>query len=60
MICPQFDDHPDYFGLPLGALDDAGYPTKAPHARRQQSSWFAITDDLPQIRGQAFASAEQN
>jgi hypothetical protein len=60
-ILSKFDDHPNYFGLPLGALDDD--PGTRPKLHKQVASkapWFTITDDLPRIRGEASASAEQN
>jgi hypothetical protein len=61
-FAPKFDDHPDYFGLPLGALDDDPRirPKLHMHVATSKAPWFTITDDLPQIRGQASASAEQN
>jgi hypothetical protein len=60
-LAPKFDDHPDYFGLPLGALDDDPRirPKLHTHVASKASS-LTITDDLPQIRGETSASAEQN
>ena len=59
-ILSKFDDHPNYFGLPLGALDDDPRirPKLHTHVASKASS-FTITDDLPQIRGETSASASK-
>jgi hypothetical protein len=51
-IVSKFDAHPDYYGLPLGALDDDPgiRPTLHVHVA-SKASWFNITDDLPQLAG---------
>ncbi len=49
------------FGLPLGALDDdPGIRPKLHMHVASKAPWFTITDDLPQIPGEAPASAGQN
>jgi len=49
-IVSKFDAHPDYYGLPLGALDDDPgiRPTQHVHVA-SKAPWFTITDDLPQL-----------
>jgi len=60
-ILSKFDARPDYFGLPLGALDDdPGIRPKRHMHVASKAPWFTITDDLPQIPGEASASAERN
>ena len=49
-ILSKFEAHPDYYGLPLGALDDD--PGIRPNLHVHVASkapWFTITDDLPQL-----------
>jgi hypothetical protein len=60
-IVSKFDAHPKYLGLPLGALDDDPgiRPTLHMHVANK-APWFTITDDLPQIPGEASESAEDN
>ena len=60
-IVSKFDAHPNYLGLPLGALDDdPGIRPKVHMHFASKAPWFTITDDLPQIPGEASASAEHN
>ena len=49
-IVTRFDAHPEYYGLPLGALDDDPgiRPTLHVHVA-SKAPWFEITDDLPQL-----------
>jgi len=49
-IVSKFEAHPEYFGLPLGALDDdpAIRPTLHVHVA-SKAPWFTITDGLPQL-----------
>jgi hypothetical protein len=51
-ILSKFDDDPDHYGLPPGALDDD--PGIKPNFHVHVASkapWFTITDDLPQFPG---------
>lgn len=46
------DDDPEYFGLPLGPLDDdPGVRPRANIHVADKAPWFDITDGLPQYRG---------
>ena len=57
-IVSKFDAHPNYLGLPLGALDDdPGIRPKVHMHVASKAPWFAITDDLPQIPGEASGPA---
>jgi hypothetical protein len=49
-IVSKFDAHPEYYGLPLGALDDDPgiRPTLHVHVA-SKATWFTITDDLPRL-----------
>jgi len=49
-IVSKFEAHPNYYGLPLGALNnDLGIrPMQHVHVA-SKASWFTITDDLPQL-----------
>ena len=49
-IVSKFEAHPEYYGLPLGALDnDPGIrPTSHVHVA-SKAPWFTITDDLKQL-----------
>jgi hypothetical protein len=60
-IVSKFDAYPDYLGLPFGALDDdpGVRPKKHMHVA-SKAPWFTITDDLPQIPGEASASTERD
>ncbi len=49
-LLSRFDDKPEYYGLPLGALDDdpgikPGFHVFVAH----KAPWYDITDDLPQF-----------
>jgi hypothetical protein len=58
-IVRKFDAHPKYLGLPLGALDDdPGIRPKVHMHVASKAPWFTITDGLPQIPGEASASAD--
>jgi hypothetical protein len=49
-ILSKFEAHPDYYGLPLGALDDD--PGIRPNLNvhvTNKAPCFTITDDLPQL-----------
>ena len=60
-IVSKFDTHPNYLGLPFGTLDDdPGIRPKVHMHVASKAPWFTITDDLPQILGEASASAERN
>jgi len=50
-LITTFAAHPEYYGLPLGILDDDPgiKPTNHVHVA-SKASWFDITDDLPQHR----------
>jgi hypothetical protein len=51
-ILSKFDAHPQYYGLPLGALDDdPGIKPKLHVHVASKAPWFTITDDLPQLPG---------
>jgi hypothetical protein len=51
-ILSKFDDHPNYYGLPLGALDDdPGIRPKLHVHVASKAPWHTITDDLPQLPG---------
>jgi hypothetical protein len=51
-ILSKFDHYPDYYGLPLGALDDdPGTQPKLHVHVASKASWFTITDNLPQLPG---------
>jgi hypothetical protein len=51
-ILSKFDNYPNYYGLPLGALDDdPGTQPKLHVHVASKASWFTITDDLPQLPG---------
>jgi hypothetical protein len=57
-IVSKFDAHPNYLGLPLGALDDdPGIRPKVHMHVASKAPWFTITDDLPQIPGGASGPA---
>ena len=57
-IVSKFDAHPNYLGLPLGALDDdPGIRPKVHMHVASKAPWFTITDDLPQIPGEASGPA---
>jgi len=49
-ILTKLDDHPDVFGLPLGALDDDPGVKPAFHVFvGSKAPWHEITDSLPQF-----------
>jgi len=49
-LLSRFDDHPDSYGLPLGALDDdPGVKPKFHVFVASKAPWFDITDGLPQF-----------
>jgi len=49
-IVSKFDAHADYFGLPLGALDDDPGIRLTSHVHvASKAPWFTITDMLPQL-----------
>lgn len=51
-ILSKFDDHPNYYGLPLGALDDDPGIRPRFHVHvASKARWYVITDDLPQLPG---------
>jgi hypothetical protein len=51
-ILSKFDNRPDHYGLPMGALDDdPGLQPKLHVHVSSKAPWFAITDDLPQFPG---------
>jgi hypothetical protein len=51
-ILSKFDNYPNAYGLPLGALDDdPGIQPKLHVHVASKASWFTITDDLPQLPG---------
>src|SRR5436853_244078 len=49
-VVSTFEAHPDYYGLPLGALDDDPNirPTLHVHVA-SRAPWFTITDELRQL-----------
>jgi hypothetical protein len=53
-IMSKFDAPPEYYGLPLGVLDDDPgiRPTHHVHVA-SKAPWFSITDDLPQLPEEA-------
>lgn len=49
-LLSRFADHPRYFGLPLGALDDDPGVKPARHVFvASKAPWHEITDDLPRF-----------
>ena len=48
-ILTKFDDHPNYYGLPLD--DDPGIQPKLHVHVASKAPWYKITDDLPQLPG---------
>ncbi len=51
-ILSKFEAYPDYYGLPLGALDDDPGVRPGLHVHvASKAPWFTITDDLPQLPG---------
>lgn len=49
-IVSKFAAHPEYFGLPLGALDDDPGIRATSHVHvASKAPWFTITDDLRQL-----------
>jgi hypothetical protein len=49
-ILSRFDDWPNYYGVPLGGLDDDPGSRPKLHVHvASKASWFTITDDLPQL-----------
>jgi len=49
-ILSKFEAYPDYYGLPLGALDDDPGVRPGLHVHvASKAPWFTITDDLPQL-----------
>jgi hypothetical protein len=58
-ILSKFDAHPNCFGVPLGALDDdPGIRPKRHMHVASKAPWFSITDDLPQIPGEASSAGD--
>ena len=48
-LLSRFDQIPDIYGLPLGALDDdPGIKVESHVHVASKASWYDITDDLPQ------------
>jgi hypothetical protein len=51
-LLSRFDQTPDTYGLPLGALDDDPGIKPAAHCHvGSKAPWFDITDNLPQHPG---------
>jgi hypothetical protein len=51
-ILSRFDQHPAFYGLPLGALDDdPGVKPRRHVFVADKAPWFDITDNLPQHPG---------
>jgi len=51
-LLSRFDQHPEVYGLPLGALDDdPGVKPKRHVFVADKAPWFDITDELPQFPG---------
>jgi len=49
-IVSKFAAHPEYYGLPLGALDDDPGIRATSHVHvASKAPWFTITDDLRQL-----------
>ncbi|WYX21435.1 GFA family protein [Achromobacter xylosoxidans] len=57
-LLSRFDQTPDIYGLPLGALDDDPGIRPAAHCHvASKAPWFDITDNLPRYPG-AYEDAE--
>jgi hypothetical protein len=51
-ILSKYDNRPNNYGLPLGALDDdPGIQPKLHVYVANKAPWYTITDDLPQWPG---------
>jgi hypothetical protein len=51
-LLSRFDQHPTFYGLPLGALDDDPGVKPMRHVFvADKAPWFDITDGLPQYPG---------
>lgn len=57
-LLSRFDQTPDIYGLPLGALDDDPGIRPSAHCHvASKAPWFDITDNLPRYPG-AYEDAE--